>query len=91
MEIEWNLLKNERLKRTRGISFEEILKAKQIDRKKHSKLTHQNLLLFWYKNYVWVVPYVESERGIFLKTIYQCRKYTKIYKRGGRYEKNETD
>ena len=77
MEIKWNSLKNERLKKTRGISFEEILKAKQIDVKKHSKLAHQNLFLFWHKNYVWVVPYVEYEHGIFLKTIYQCRKYTK--------------
>ena len=29
--------------------------------------------------YVYICPYVESENGIFLKTIYPSRKYNKIY------------
>lgn len=56
--IRWNLLKSERLKKTRGVSFEEIIQSKLIAIKKHPKKTHQDLMLFEHKGYVWVVPYV---------------------------------
>lgn len=51
-EIKWNPLKNERLKRVRGVSFEEILKARYIDTKNHGKFSHQKLMLFWHKDYI---------------------------------------
>lgn len=82
MEFKWNALKNERLKRTRGISFEEILQAKQIGIKGHPSRELQEEMLFELRNYVWVVPFVRKEGDIFLKTIYPSRKYTKKYKRG---------
>ena len=82
-EIRWDLLKNERLKKTRGTSFDEIIQSKLIAVMKHDKREHQNIMLFDYKGYVWVVPYVESEDELFLKTLYPSRKLTKIYKRGG--------
>ena len=81
-EIRWNLTKSERLKLTRGVSFEEILQFKLIAVQKHHKKGHQNVMLFERKGYVWVVPYVESAHEIFLKTLYPSRKYTKLYKRG---------
>lgn len=81
-EIKWNLLKSERLKKTRGVSFEDIIKTKLISIKRHHKKENQNVILFEYKHYIWVVPYVEDKTHIFLKTIYPSRKYTKIYKRG---------
>lgn len=81
-EIRWNLLKSERLKRTRGVSFEEIIQSKLIAVKKHPKKTHQDLMLFEHKGYIWVVPYVETEQDIFLKTLYPSRSYTKLYRRG---------
>ena len=81
-EIKWSLLKNERLKRTRGVSFEEIINSKFLAAKKHPKKEHQNIMLFEYKKYIWVVPYVEEQDHIFLKTLFPSRKYTKIYKRG---------
>ena len=81
-EIRWNLLKSERLKRTRGVSFEEIIQSKLIAVKKHPKKTHQDLMLFEYKGYIWVVPYVETEQEIFLKTLYPSRSYTKLHRRG---------
>jgi len=77
----WNLLKSERLKRTRGMSFEDIMGSKLIATKKHPKKEHQNIMLFRYKGYVWVVPYVETDKEIFLKTLYPSRKYTKMYRR----------
>ncbi len=81
-EIRWNLLKSERLKRARGVSFEEILRAKLVAVKRHPKKEHQRIMLFEYRGYIWVVPYVESEGEIFLKTLYPGRKYTKMVKRG---------
>ena len=65
-EIRWNLIKSERLKRTRGISFEVILQAKLVAIHKHHKKEHQNVMLFERGGYIWVVPYVENADEIFL-------------------------
>ena len=81
-ELRWDLLKSERLKKTRGISFEEITKAKLIDIKDHHARENQRLMLFDFKGYIWLVPFVEKEDHRFLKTLYPSRKYTKLYKRG---------
>lgn len=81
-DIKWNILKSERLKRTRGVSFDEIITAKFIGAKKHPKKDKQNILLFKYKRYVWIVPYVEDKNSIFLKTLYPSRKYTRLYREG---------
>lgn len=79
--IQWNLLKSKRLKRTRGVSFEEIITTKLVDIKNHPARENQQILLFEYKGYIWLVPFVEKEGEIFLKTLYPSRKYTKIYQR----------
>ncbi|MFA5388965.1 MAG: hypothetical protein WC312_04325 [Candidatus Omnitrophota bacterium] len=81
--FKWSLLKNERLKKVRGASFDDIVNARFVGVKKHPKNENQNILLFEYKNYIWLVPYVEDESYIFLKTIYPSRKFTKIYREGG--------
>lgn len=81
-EIRWNLLKNERLKKTRGISFEEIIQSDLIAVKKHKSRENQNIMLFKYKRYVWIVPYVVENDYIFLKTIFPSRKFTKEYLKG---------
>lgn len=81
-KLKWNLLKNERLKKTRGVSFEEITQSKLIAVKQHPKRTRQNIMLFEHKGYIWVVPYVVTGDEIFMKTLYPSRKYTKMYKRG---------
>ena len=81
-EIRWDLLKSQRLKHTRGVSFEEIVYSKLVAVKRHPTRAHQNLMLFEHRGYVWVVPYVESGDAIFLKTLYPSRKYTVLYKRG---------
>ena len=40
-------------------------------------------MLFEYKRYIWIVPYVINKSGdIFLKTLFPSRKYTKMYKEG---------
>ena len=83
-DIRWNALKSERLKRTRGVSFEDLLQSKLIAVMRHPKRVQQSILLFEHKKYVWVVPYIESGNEIFLKTLYPSRKYTKMYK-GGKF------
>lgn len=82
-DVRWNLLKSEQLKKTRGASFEDILKGKLLGTKKHPKKKYQNIMLFEYKRYIWIIPYVIEENGdIFLKTLYPSRKYTKMLKEG---------
>ena len=80
--FKWNSLKSKRLKKTRGASFEEVLKGEPIDMIDHPARTGQKILLVWYQNYVWAAPCIETEDGVFLKTLYRCRKYTKMFKRG---------
>ena len=78
--VSWNPVKSRRLKRTRGVSFDEIIGAELVEVFSHPKRPDQNIILFKHKGYIWVVPFVRSENGIFLKTLYPSRKYTKIYR-----------
>lgn len=82
MEVRWSLLKNERLKRTRGVSFEELLQGKLIAVREHPGKPGQRLMLLVYRDYIWVIPYVDTANDRFLKTLYPSRKFTKLYKRG---------
>jgi hypothetical protein len=82
VEIRWNELKNKRLKQTRGVSFEEILKEKQVANLPHPKKENQRVLLFERRGYIWVVPFVATGQGIFLKTLFSSRDYTRRYKKG---------
>lgn len=78
--ISWSLLKNERLKSARGASFEDIINSRLVAVKSHPHRKEQNIMLFEFRNYIWIVPYVEGEKDIFLKTLYPSRKYTKLYR-----------
>ena len=86
--VKWNLLKSERLKKARGVSFEEIIQAKLVAIKRHPRKEYQEIMLFEYKGYIWVVPFVKSGGEIFLKTLYPSRKYTMIYRKGKGNERN---
>ncbi|NNN07283.1 MAG: toxin [Elusimicrobia bacterium] len=82
MSIRWDPLKNEWLKRTRGISFEDILRAPFVAIEQHPKRPNQKLMLFEREGYIWVVPYVENGEEVFLKTLFPSRMYTKKWIRG---------
>ena len=69
-EIKWSLLKSERLKKTRGVSFEEIIESKLVAVKRHPKRKNQKIMLFLYKRYIWVAPFTEDDKQIFLKTLF---------------------
>lgn len=82
----WNEDKNKILKQTRKIGFEKIEKAiakKQIlkifPHPNKQNYKNQKIMLVKINNYVYVVPFVEKENQLFLKTIYPSRKYTKIF------------
>ncbi len=79
--IKWNALKSERLKRTRGVSFEEIIGAKLVDIIEHPNKENQKILVYEHKRYFWAVPFVVEDDEIFLKTIYPSRKLMKKYKK----------
>jgi len=82
MIIRWDSRKSELLKRTRGVSFEEILKAAPLSVRENPARPHQNILLFELHGYIWIVPYVERGDEIFLKTLYPSRKFTKKWRQG---------
>ena len=75
---------------TRGASFEEVICGHLVAIEKHPRFEHQKILLFYYRHYVWAVPFVEDEDSVFLKTLYRSRKWTQMYLRGD-YEKSKTD
>lgn len=93
--IRWNLEKNELLKKERSVSFEDVILSIEagglLDNFQHpneEKYPNQKIfvILIQIKNYVYLVPYVENDVEIFLKTIIPSRKMTKKYLGG----KNET-
>lgn len=82
----WNLEKNEQLKATRGITFEEIvvyIYNQQVlailEHPNKAKYPNQQLFILSINDYAWIVPFVESEEEIFLKTAMPSRKMTKLY------------
>ncbi len=90
-QAEWNELKSRRLKQTRGVSFEEIIRARWIDTLRHPVIASQKILVYEHQGYCWAVPCVVEEGKIFLKTIYPSRKLTKKYLRGRGDEKSKAE
>ena len=84
--FDWNDEKNEILKKTRNISFEVIViqieMGSLLDILEHpnkQKYKNQKIFVVEYENYVYLVPFIEEEDKIFLKTIIPSRKATKQY------------
>jgi uncharacterized DUF497 family protein len=86
--FDWNDEKNFKLKKERGVSFEQIELAiatgDLVDRLRHpnpKKYPNQKVFLVRIEDYIYSVPYVEDEEIIFLKTIIPNSKATKKYLR----------
>ncbi|NOX19867.1 MAG: DUF4258 domain-containing protein [Nitrospirae bacterium] len=84
--FDWSNTKNEKLKKERNISFEEIvlhiMQGDLLDIIEHpnrSKYPGQNIFIVKVNDYVYLVPYVEDEETVFLKTVIPSRKMTKRY------------
>lgn len=96
-QIRFSEAQNTKLKEERGVGFEDVLLAIEmglvLDDLRHpnpDKYPNQFILmiLIKIKNYVYIVPYVEDETTIFLKTIIPSRKMNKRYNKAGN---NESD
>jgi len=86
MNIDWSSEKNEILEQCRGISFEiianKIAMGDTLLNTPHpnaDKYPNQYVYVVNIDNYCYVVPYVKSEEGIFLKTIFPSREMTKRF------------
>lgn len=84
----WDPSKNEKLKVERNISFEEIVfhieRGDEVDIFEHPnqrRYPGQKISVVLIENYAYLVPYVESDTEIFLKTIIPSREATKKYVR----------
>ena len=88
--IRWNTDKSLSLKSERGVSFEEVLSAisqggllRVMDHTNRAKYGHQTMLIVRIRDYAYLVPYVENEQEIFLKSIMPSRKATRDFLSGG--------
>ena len=81
--LNWSSEKNERLKSKRGISFEEIaylIESGQIlGIEENPGRLNQKIYILEIESYAVIVPFVEKNDEIFLKTAFPSRKYTKHY------------
>ena len=82
----WNAEKNRLLQGTRGISFEEIVfhveKGDLLDVLEHpnqEKYSGQRMMVVNVEGYAYLVPFIEDDREVFLKTIIPSRKATRDY------------
>ncbi len=83
----WNSEKNQQLISDRGISFEDVVIniniGNQLTIYEHpnkERYPNQQISVVLVEEYVYLVPFVETEDEIFLKTIIPSRKATKQYR-----------
>jgi hypothetical protein len=84
--INWNTEKSLLLLELRGICFEDIIfhieRGDLLDEYEHpnnKRYRGQRIMVIGIDNYAYLVPYIENEDEIFLKTIIPSRKATEKY------------
>ena len=84
--FDWDPEKNQQLIEERSVSFEEVIFHLQsegllddIAHPNQEDYAHQRIFIVAIESYAYLVPYVESDDHIFLKTIIPSRKATKHY------------
>jgi len=82
----WDDAKNAKLRAERGIGFEDIVfhieRGDPLDTVDHphtDRYAGQRMFVVRREDYVYLVPFVEDEHTVFLKTIIPSRKATKQY------------
>ena len=90
--INFNEEKNQLLKATRGVCFEDVIDA--LEKKRliadishpNKKYVHQRLYVVEISGYAYAVPYVvnENKQEIFFKTMYASRVLTAKYIKKGK-------
>ncbi len=82
----WNPEKNAQLKKERGVGFEDVVfhietggEVDVFDHPNQERYPNQKISIVVIEGYAYLVPFVETETEIFLKTIIPNRKATKKY------------
>ncbi|MEA3441848.1 MAG: toxin [Chloroflexota bacterium] len=82
----WNFEKNQQLKTERSITFEEVVfyieRGHILDIVEHpnqGRYPGQRIFIINIDDYAYLVPFIETEEAVFLKTIIPSRKATKLY------------
>ncbi len=85
-KIEWNKEKNEQLRKSRQVCFEDVENAINDDRvldivlhHNQKKYPNQKILVVKINNYIHYVPFVENDEIYFLKSIIPSRKHHRKY------------
>ncbi len=86
---DWDNAKNRRLTKERKISFEAIVSLIESGNMiataaGKGKYAHQKQFIIELNRYIYVVPFIEDDQKIFLKTIIPSRKLTKKFLSGGK-------
>lgn len=89
--ITWNPEKNKLLQEERGISFEDVVLhisvgdiLETFNHLNQERYPGQQVHVIDVEGYAYLVPFVESEDEVFLKTIIPSRKATKTYLGGSK-------
>ena len=87
--FDWNDEKNKQLKSERGVTFEEVVyylthdgMLDTIEHPNQKQYPGQRIFIINIEGYAYLVPFVEDEEWIFLKTLIPSRKMTKLYLKG---------
>ena len=86
--FDWSEKKNEWLRRERGMSFERVVVAIEnnqlldvLEHPNQEKYAGQRIFVVDMDDYVFLVPFLEKEDRIFMKTIIPSRKAVSKYRR----------
>lgn len=89
--LDWNDEKNEQLRMERGVSFEEVVLSLSqgglldiIEHPNPAVYSGQRIFIVQIRDYVHLVPFVEDQTVVFLKTVIPSRKMTARYLGGKR-------
>ena len=84
--FDWNPEKNECLRANRDITIEEVIFCLMskglldiVEHPNQARYPNQRIFIVNVEGYAYLVPFVETEESLFLKTIIPSRKMTKMY------------
>jgi len=87
--FDWNTEKNVQLKLKRNVTFVDVVYhithgglLNTIEHPNQKRYSGQKIFIVNIENYAYIIPFVEDDNFIFLKTIIPSRKMTKLFLRG---------
>jgi hypothetical protein len=87
--FDWDELKNIRLQAEREVCFEDVIVAINegylldvVTHPNSTKYPKQQIYIVQIREYVFIIPFVEDDEKIFLKTIIPSRRATRKYLKG---------